>query len=200
MRVIFSHGVKCRKDDRMSSVINQDELNELRKGGWSFPTGSRGIDIDTELNIDSENAISNKAVTTKLSEFYSDDASDLIETHTIKDMTLGITVGSNLVYSLSHIKIGKVHYVIISGGIKMQSQTTTTYQFSVNIKVPGSFVYGEVLQKTPSMNITTFDDPIFTFGSTEAQIDIVYTQPNSRSAYSPDSLYHIKAVMMLLEN
>lgn len=163
--------------------------------------GTNGVGVvDDELNPTSTNAIANKAVSAKFAEIYSDDASDLIETHTVKNMTLGMDVGTNLAYALKHIRIGKVHYVFVSGGIKIQNATTTTYQVSVNIKVPGNFAYGEVLKNSPSINITTLSDPVLTFGSTEGQIDIVYTQPNSASQYSPDSLYYITSIMMLLEN
>jgi hypothetical protein len=104
-------------------------------------------------------------------------------------------------FNAKHIKLGKVHLLEISGGKKIYSTTTASYQVGLSVTIPTYFSSGFELNAFKGTGINGDEViPSISLGINQLTLSMSYTQPNSTSQYSPDSIYQIKKVFMFIEN
>ncbi len=117
-----------------------------------------------------------------------------------KNTTLGVDYSQSMNIKARHIKLGKIHFIAIEGGAKIYSTSTATYQTTITIEIPGSFFMGLNQGTTQGGGISTINEPNFSTFTEKMVLTLIYTQPNSTSQYSPDSVYRFKSLTMLVEN
>lgn len=158
--------------------------------------------VDTEVTSGSNNLITSDGVNTALLGIYLDDASDIVSSYTVTNTTssVDVTASYDMGFTFKHIKLGKVHFVTISGGKKIYNTTTAEYRTNLTIEVIGSFFAGYELYVSQGGGLTTFNDVVVSLGTDKTTITQVYVQPNSTGSYSPDSIYQFRKVLMLIEN
>ena len=134
--------------------------------------------------------------------FYSDSADDVTLTYSVKNTTLGTDITSQFsdLFSVKHIKLGKLHFLEIVGGKKIYSTTTATYQMGLSISIPIYFSTGFELTSSRGSGLTNEIVPVISLGTNQLSLTFSYTQSNSTSQYSPDSIYQMKSVLMFIEN
>ena len=137
-----------------------------------------------------------------LGEVCYDDVKDVTISHNVRNNTLGIDVTEQIgmEFNVKHIKLGKLHILEVSGGKKIYNTTTASYQVSLAVIIPTYFSSGFELNSYKGTGISNEVTPAISLGSNQLTITYNYTQANSTSQYSPDSIYQIKSVLMLIEN
>ena len=144
-----------------------------------------------------------KAVAESVGGLYSDSAEDVTVSHSVRNNTMGIDVTSQIgmVFDVKHIKIGKVHLLEISGGKKIYNTTTASYQVGVTVIIPTYFSSGFELYSYKGSGIGGDEvAPSISLGTNQLTLSMSYTQANSTSQYSPDTIYQIKKVLMFIES
>ena len=138
-----------------------------------------------------------------LGEVCCDDVKDVTISHNVRNNTLGIDVTAQIgmEFNAKHIKLGKVHFLEIIGGKKIYNETTASYQVGLTVIIPTYFSSGFELYGYKGSGISGDEvAPAISLGINQLTLSLSYTQPNSTSQYSPDTIYQIKKVLMFIEN